>query len=113
MSEKFFQDLVEFLPKHVSPRISYAHALVAFLITGTITYIIGGNINFDFNDDGEQSEIEKRTSSSVRIAGSVIISLLVADFVFSTSWKLRNLKTNKNHITYSRWFPGFYSQNRA
>lgn len=109
MSEKFFQDLVEFLPKSISPTISYAHALVAFLITSTITYVLGGNINFDFNNDGEQSVIDKRTSNSVRLAGTVIISLLVADFVFSMSWKLRNLKTNKNHITYSKWFPGIYS----
>ncbi len=110
MSANFFQDLVDFLPKHVSPRISYVHALIAFLITGTITYILGGNMSFDFDNDGVQSELEERTSLAVRLAVTAIVSLLVADMTFSTSWRLRNFSANKNHITYSRWFPGFYKQ---
>jgi hypothetical protein len=115
MSEKFFQDLIEFLPKHVSPIPSYSHAIVAFLVTGTITYLISGKFapDFDLDQDGEQSESESIAALSVRLAGVAILSLMVADFVFSFSWRRRNIKINRNHITYSRWFPSLYTNQVA
>lgn len=109
MDDQFFEKLVEFLPKHVSPLKSYIHGFAAFLVVYTLVYTIGGKyFVMDFNQDGEISENEKKTQQGVRIAVAVVISLLVADVVFSVSWKRRNWFINKNHITYKRWFPSMY-----
>ena len=56
MSEQFFENLVEFLPKHVSPRPSYLHATIVFVIIGLISYYLGGGINIDINKDDVESE---------------------------------------------------------
>lgn len=109
MDDQFFEKLVEFLPKHVSPLKSYAHGFAAFLVVYTIVYIIGGNyFVMDFNQDGEISETEKKTQQGVRIAVAIVISILVADVVFAVSWKRRNWLINKKHLTYKRWFPRMY-----
>ena len=109
MDDQFFEKLVDFLPKHVSPIKSYFHGTLAFTVSCIIIYIIGGNyFVLDFNQDDVISESEARTQQGVRIAVSVIISLLIADIVFSFSWKKRNFLINKNHLTYKRWFPKMY-----
>ena len=109
MDEQFFEKLVDFLPKHVSPIPSYFHGTLAFIVSSIIIYIIGGNFFvIDFNQDEVISETEARMQQGVRIAVAVIISLLLADVVFSVSWKRRNFYINKNHVTYRRWFPKIY-----
>lgn len=107
MDGQFFEKLVDFLPKHVSPMRSYAHGGVAFLVTFLVAYLILPR-SLDHDRDGVVSETEKRTQEGVRVAVSVIASLLVADLVFSLSWRRRNFTINKNHMTYRRWFPSFY-----
>lgn len=109
MDGQFFEKLVDFLPKHVSPMKSYAHGAIAFVVTFIVSYLLGGDyFVLDFNQDGVISESEEMTQKGVKIAVSVIISLLVADLVFSVSWKKRNFLINKNHMTYRRWFPKMY-----
>ena len=109
MDEQFFEKLVDFLPKHVSPMPSYIHGTIAFVVSVIVTYTLGNKyFVFDFNGDGETSEIEEKTQTSVKLAVSLIISLLVADLVFSSSWRLRNFTINKNHMIYKRWFPNIY-----
>jgi hypothetical protein len=109
MDGQFFDKLVEFLPKHVSPMPSYVHGAVAFTVMFVVVYLLGGEyLVLDFDQDGEISETEQRAQDGVRLAVAVIIALLVADLVFSISWKRRNFSINKNHVTYKRWFPKAY-----
>lgn len=109
MTSNFFDQLEEFLPKHVSPLPSYVHASAAFIIAALITYYFGAkHIVFDFNKDEHISDTEKSVEQYVQLAVCTVVSLLVADLVFSSSFKLRSYKTNKKHYTYRRWFPGVY-----
>ena len=109
MDDRFFEKLVDFLPKHVSPIRSYYHGVFAFLVTFALTYYLGKqHFVMDFNQDKIASETEKRIQEGVSVAIAVIVSLLVADVAFSISWKKRNFAVNKNHMTYKRWFPGVY-----
>ena len=107
-STKFFKDLVEFLPKHVSPIKSYTHALLAFISFFIISYLIMNKLDFqlDVDNDGIESENEERVKKIIQIAISFIISVFIADLTFNASWKIRN-RVNKNHATYARWF-NFY-----
>ena len=105
----FFDQLGEFLPKHVSPIKSYAHALAAFVVTGLITYFLGAKyLVSDFNRDDEVSAAEVRARKYVQVASSVLISSLVADFVFSFSFRVRGYRANKKHFVWKRWFPKLY-----
>jgi len=108
MSEQFFENLVEFLPKHVSPRPSYLHATIVFVIIGLISYYLGGGINIDINKDDVESENDVRVSEAIRIGIALIVALLVADTAYSVSWNRRNFKINKNHNVYRKWFPKLY-----
>jgi len=80
-AKDFFEELVKFLPKHVSPMKSV-------------------------NRDGIESENEEKAKKLIQHGLSFIISVFIADVAFNTSWRLRN-KINKNHATYSRWFQGY------
>ena len=109
MDGQFFEKLVDFLPKHVSPMKSYSHGAIAFIATFIVTFLLGRKyFVLDFDQDDFISESEQRTQDGVSVAVAIIISLLVADFVFSISWKRRNFAVNKNHMTYKRWFPVAY-----
>ena len=109
MSEGFFENLVEFLPKHVSPRPSYLHATIVFIVVWIIIYSMGGGIDVDINNDDVESKTDARVSEAIRVGISLIISLLVADTAYSISWNWRNFKINKNHNVYRKWFPSIYS----
>lgn len=105
-----FEQLEDFLPKHVSPLPSYFHASLAFIVAGLVTYYLGAEyIVSDFTGDGRISEAEARAKKYVQIGASALISLFLADTVFSISFKLRGFRTNKRHLTYRRWFPSLYS----
>lgn len=105
----FFEQLEEFLPKHVSPVPSYAHAAVALVVTGLTTYFLGAEyLVADFNRDDRVSATEVRTRKYVQVAASTLISLFVADAVFSLSFRKRGFKANKKHFVYKRWFPSLY-----
>jgi len=90
-AKDFFEELVKFLPKHVSPMKSYIHASLVFVITFV-------------NRDGIESENEEKAKKFIQHGLSFIISVFIADFAFDISWRLRN-KVNRNHNVYSRWFP--------
>ena len=105
----FFDQLEDFIPKHVSPIKSYVHALAAFVVTGLITYFLGGKyLVSDFNQDDNVSETEVRARRYVQVASSVLISLLVADSVYAFSFRVRGFKANKKHFVWKRWFPKLY-----
>ena len=108
MSDTFFENLVEFLPKHVSPRPSYLHATIVFIIVGLIVYYLGGGIDIDVNRDNVESDVDRRISEAIRIGVSVILALLVSDTAYSISWNMRNFRINKNHTVYRKWFPKLY-----
>jgi len=98
-AKDFFEELVKFLPKHVSPMKSYIHASLVFVITFIVSTLI-------VNRDGIESENEEKAKKLIQHGLSFIISVFIADVAFNTSWRLRN-KINKNHATYSRWFQGY------
>ena len=104
----FFKELVEFLPKHVSPVRSQIHSALTFIIVFTISYLVMKKFDFQFdvNRDGVESENEERAKKFIQIGTSFIISIFVADMAFNVSWKIRN-RVNKNHATYARWFKGY------
>lgn len=109
MDDKFFEKLVEFLPKHVSPMKSYAHGAIGFIVAYLIAYAIGGQFFIlDFDQDDAISETERRAQDGIRIAIAVLVALFVSDLVFNISWRRRNFSINKNHITYKRWFTSLY-----
>ena len=107
-AKDFFEELVKFLPKHVSPMKSYIHASLVFVITFIVSTLIMNklDLNFDVNRDGIESENEEKAKKLIQHGLSFIISVFIADVAFNTSWRLRN-KINKNHATYSRWFKGY------
>ena len=105
----FFEQLEDFLPKHVSPIKSYAHALAAFVVSGLITYFFAAEyLVSDFNRDDEVSVTEVRTRKYVQVATSALISFLIADSVFSFSFRVRGYRANKKHFVWKRWFPKLY-----
>ena len=104
-----FEQLENFLPQHVSPLPSYLHASLAFVVAGLVTHHLGAEyIVSDLNRDGRVSEAEARAKRYVQIGASLLISLFVADTVFSASFTLRGIRTNRKHLTYRRWFPSIY-----
>jgi len=109
MSATFFKELVEFLPKYVSPVKSYVHATLTFIITFIIAKLIINKLdfNFDIDSDGSESETEEKAKMFVEYAVALLISIFVADLAFSASWKIRN-RVNGKHKTYARWFKGLY-----
>lgn len=110
MGSNFFDQLQTFLPQYVSPLPSYAHAAVACVVAGVVTsYLAKEYLVFDVDGDGRVSETEERAQRYVRIAVSTIVSLFVADAVFSVSYKTRGFHLNRKHLTYRRWFPKMYS----
>lgn len=105
-----FEQLEEFLPKHVSPIPSYLHATLAFVVAGLISYYLAGElIVSDFTRDGRVTEAEERAKKYVQIGACAIFSLFLADAVFSASFKIRGFRANRKHFTYRRWFPSLYS----
>ncbi len=106
--KNFFEELIEFLPKHVSPMKSYIHASLVFVITFIISSLVINKLDFQFdvNRDGVESENEEKAKKFIQHGMSFIISIFVADFAFNTSWRIRN-RVNRNHATYSRWFKGY------
>lgn len=105
-----FEQLEEFLPKHISPVPSYLHASLAFAVTGLVSYHIAGKlITSDFTRDGRVTEEEARAKKYVQIGACTLLSLLLADAVFSISFKVRGFRINRKHFTYSKWFPSLYS----
>jgi hypothetical protein len=107
---KFFEELEDFLPQHVSPIPSYAHALVALVATGLVTYFLGAEyLVADFDRDQQVSATEVRARKYVQAAVSTLVSLFVADAVFSLSFRRRGFRANKNHFVWSRWFPKLYA----
>lgn len=61
-----------------------------------------------FFQDEHISETEEKAKQYVQVAVSGVISLLVADLVNSSSFRIRSFGVNKKHFTYRRWFPGAY-----
>ena len=108
VAKDFFEELVKFLPKHVSPMKSYVHASLVFIITFIVSILITNNLDlkFDVNSDGTESENEEKAKKFIQYGISFIVSVFVADAAFNTSWRLRN-KININHTTYARWFQGY------
>lgn len=105
-----FDQLENFLPRHVSPLPSYAHSCVAFVISGMVTYALGAEyLVSDFNRDDHVSATEERARKYVHVAISTLISLLVAEAIFELSFKIRGYRANKRHFVYKRWFPKLYS----
>jgi len=105
-----FEQLEEFLPKHISPVPSYLHACAAFVTTGLVSYYLAGNLIVeDLTRDGRVTEEEIRAKKYVQIGVCALVSLLLADTVFSVSFKIRGFRTNRKHFTYRRWFPSLYS----
>lgn len=109
-SEQFFKNLETFLPQHVSPFPSYAHAFLAMLISGLVAYRLGAKyFAGDPDQNGQVSDTEARAKRYVHIAASAVTSLLVADSAFTLSFMVRSFKLNKKHFVYKRWFPILYS----
>lgn len=105
-----FEQLEEFLPRHVSPLPSYLHASLAFVVTGLVSYYLAGElIVSDFTRDGQVTEEEARAKKYVQIGASALVSLFLADTVFNTSFKMRGFRANRKHFTYRRWFPSLYT----
>ena len=75
--------------------------LIGHMLTKTEMFTL------DIDGDGIESEKEKTMKNLVYYASAGIVGFFIADTVFGVSWKLRN-KVNRNHITYSKWFPGVY-----
>lgn len=110
MSTKFFKELVEFLPKHVSPTKSYIHSALTFVIVFIISKIIIKQIdmNFDVDSDGSESESEEKAKFFIECGIALLISLFASDMAFNISWGIRN-RINKNHRTYQKWFKALYN----
>lgn len=105
-----FDQLEAFLPKHISIVPSGMHALAAFVATGLTAYYLGGAyISFDLTRDDQLSEADERAQHFVRVAVAVLLSTIVADAVFSLSFRVRGFRVNKKHHVYQRWFPSLYS----
>ena len=105
-----FDQLEEFLPKHVTPVPSYFHAAAAFLVAGIATHQLGGQfIASDFDSDGSVSETEARAKKYARIASSLLVAIFFFDTVYNISFKIRGFRTNKKHFTYRHWFPKIYT----
>lgn len=110
MDSTFFDQLQTFLPQYISPFPSYAHAAVACVVAGMVTHLLAkAYLVFDIDGDGRVSETEERAQRYVRVAVSTIVSLFVADAVFSVSYRTRGFQVNRKHLTYRRWFPQIYS----
>jgi len=109
MSASFFSELKDFLPVFVSPRPSYIHASIAFIITILVGHMLTKTdlLTLDIDGDGVESEKEKKMKNLVYYGSSAIVGFFIADTVFGLSWKLRN-KVNRPHLTYANWFPGIY-----
>lgn len=108
MASAFFKELTEFLPKYVSPSLSYLHAFVAFACIFTISYVASSKLSLDIDQDGQESESEEKSKKMVAAAISFIIGILAADLTYSVSWRLRNKAVNGNHLTWRRWFNSVY-----
>ena len=106
--KNFFEELIEFLPKHVSPMKSYIHASLVFVITFIISSLVINKLDFQFdvNRDGVESENEEKAKKFVQVGVSFILAVFAADLTFSTSWRIAN-RVNRNHATYARWFKGY------
>lgn len=105
-----FDQLEAFLPKHIYIVPSGMHALAAFVATGFTAYYLGGKyISFDFTRDDQLSEADERAQHFVQVAVAVLLSIIVADAVFSLSFRVRGFRINKKHHVYQRWFPSLYS----
>ena len=110
MSKAFFKELVDFLPKHVSPVKSYIHATISFIVMFIIanTVINKMDFKFDIDSDGLESDTEEKAARFIGYGFAFLIAIFVADLTFSTSFKMRN-KVNRNHATYARWFKSLYA----
>lgn len=109
MSKAFFKELVEFLPKYVSPRTSYLHATISLIITFIVANIIITKMDFkfDIDRDGNESETEEKVARFIGYGFAFLIAIFVADLTFNTSFRMRN-RVNRNHLTYARWFKNLY-----
>lgn len=105
----FFSQLVDFLPKYVSPLPTYLHSGIAFVAVMLIGHLVSemSSFSLDIDGDGKESQKENRMKKIVFFGGSAIVGMIVADVTYDVSWRLRN-RTNINHLTYSRWFPSIY-----
>ncbi|CAM9517413.1 unnamed protein product [Sphacelaria rigidula] len=110
METTIFFELEDFLPQYVSSIPSYAHASIALVLAGLMTYYLGAEYFVaDFNRDEQVFETEVRARKYVLVAASILVSLFVADAVFTLSFRLRGFKANKNHFVWRRWFPKLYA----
>ena len=68
VAKDFFEELVKFLPKHVSPMKSYVHASLVFIITFIVSILITNNLDlkFDVNSDGTESENEEKAKKFIQ-----------------------------------------------
>lgn len=110
MSATFFSQLKEFLPQYVSPVPSYIHSFIVFGVVMLVGHILTKTTDFvlDVNGDGEESDTEKTMKRFAYYGTAAIVGILAADLTYTVSWKLRN-KVNRDHLTYSRWFPNLYN----
>ncbi len=101
-----FDQLEEFLPKHVSPIPSYLHGLIACAVSFIVTQRLGARFLESSESD---SKTEDRVKKYTQIACSALVGILLFDTVFNISFKVRGFRTNKRHFTYRHWFPKLYT----
>ncbi|AAR26849.1 FirrV-1-A25 precursor [Feldmannia irregularis virus a] len=107
-SQAFFRELENFLPKYVPITPSYAHALLAFVISLSVGGYLATRKAQQQSDSqtgqtGQASGGESRLQYYALLGVAVLVSLFVADTTYNISWRLRN-KVNRKHLVYQRWF---------
>lgn len=109
-SKEFFTELENFMPQYVSPLKSYVHAFIVFIVIIAVGHSLSDKLSMtiDIDGDGSENDFERRSRIAIYYCGLVIVGLVSSDFIYSLSWRLRN-KVNRKFLTYSRWFPKFFS----
>lgn len=103
-SSDFFEELVEFLPKRVSPVKSYVYASITFVAVFSIIHALSSK--FQYKED--ETEKQQKSRKIVSISLGLVVGIFIAESAFKLSWGLANKKVNGKHMVYQRWFPKLY-----